>query len=95
MRVAYHDLVARDVAEILEYYSRISPILAEQFQREIDEVIITAAANPRRFHSAGQFRRANLPRFPYHILYEATGDVLKVMVVRHNRRHPNIGLHRR
>jgi len=34
-----------------------------------------AAENPLRFHSVDKgFRRANLTRFPYHILYETGTD---------------------
>jgi hypothetical protein len=40
-------------------------------------------------------RRVNLNRFPYHFLYRIAGDHIRVLVVRHHRRHPNVGLSRR
>jgi plasmid stabilization system protein ParE len=95
MRVAYHPLVESDVSEVLTHYAALSPRLAEDFKRELRHVIVQAAANPLRFHSAGGYRRANLKRFPYHILYDVSGDTLRVMIVRHNKRHPRYGAQRR
>jgi hypothetical protein len=40
------------------------------------------------------FRRANLKRFPYHLLYELHPTSLRVVLVRHNKRHPQYGLPR-
>jgi plasmid stabilization system protein ParE len=95
MRVVYHRLVENDVAEVLEHYGALSPTLAEDFRRELKRVIAQAAANPFRFHPAGRYRRANLTRFPYHILYEVCEDTLRIMVLRHNKRHPRYGVGRR
>jgi plasmid stabilization system protein ParE len=95
MDVAYHPLVRTEVEEILAYYRRISPRLADEFRDELQATIDTAARSPLRFHPVGQgFRRANLARFPYHVLYEVHPDRLRVMLVRHNRRHPRYGLPR-
>jgi addiction module RelE/StbE family toxin len=95
MRVAYHPLVRRDVLEIQNYYREISPELAREFQEELRDTIDLAAENPQRFHLTGQgFRRANLSRFPYHVLYEVHADLVRVMVVRHHKRHPRFGLDR-
>ena len=48
---------------------------------------------PGRYHFfKGDLRRANLKRFPYHFLYRVAGDCVRVLVVRHNRRHPDYGL---
>ena len=70
MRVVYHALVESDVAEILDHYKAYSPALAEDFNRELRAIIAQAANNPLRFHPAGRYRRANLKRFPFHVLYE-------------------------
>jgi plasmid stabilization system protein ParE len=79
----------------LKYYNRISRGLADEFDSEVRSIIAQAVANPLRFHVAGKgFRRANLRRFPYHILYEVHREVLRVMHIRHNKRHPDFNMQR-
>ena len=95
MRVGYHRLVEKDVAEILDHYERFSSRLAEDFREELKRIIDHAAGNPLRFHPAGRYRRANLSRFPFHILYEIREDALRIMIVRHNKRDPLYGTGRR
>jgi plasmid stabilization system protein ParE len=95
MEVVFHPLVRGDVEEALTYYRRISGRLGDEFHDELRGLINQAAENPLRFHQAGQgFRRANLKRFPYHVLYEVRPEALRVMLVRHNKRHPQYGLPR-
>ena len=38
--------------------------------------------------------RANLKRFPYHFLFKELPDGIRVMLVRHHRRHPDFGVER-
>ena len=92
MEVSYHPLVKRDVAEALRYYHDVSPFLAAEFEAELRAMISRAAETPLRFHLADRdFRRINLRRFPYHVLYDVRHDSIRVMVVRHNKRHPDYG----
>ena len=95
MEVAYHPLVRGDVEEALSYYQKISTRLADEFHAELRSSINQAAENPLRFHLADQgFRRANLQRFPYHVLYEIRPECVRVIHVRHNKRHPQYGMPR-
>jgi plasmid stabilization system protein ParE len=95
VEVRFHPLVQRDVAEALKYYFQVSDRLADEFNEEVSLIIAQAAANPLRYHLADRgFRRANLRRFPYHILYEIRSNILLVMHVRHNKRHPDYGMQR-
>ena len=95
MEVVYHPLVRRDVEEPLSYYREISTRLADEFHAELRSTIDQAAENPLRFHLTDQgFRRANLRRFPYHVLYEIHPERMRVMLVCHNKRHPEYGLPR-
>ena len=96
MEIKFHPLVRRDIAEALRYYDGIAPRLADDFEEEVKSVIKKAAENPLRFHPAGRgFRRGNLSRFPYHVLYEIHGEWLCVMHMRHNKRHPDYGMDRK
>ncbi|HEX5218588.1 MAG TPA: type II toxin-antitoxin system RelE/ParE family toxin [Verrucomicrobiae bacterium] len=95
MEVTHHPLVKQDVVTALKYYSEISPGLAAEFELELRELIAKAKDNPLRFHPVDRgFRRANLRRFPYHIPYEVRAESVCVMLVRHNKRHPDYGMER-
>jgi hypothetical protein len=37
----------------------------------------------------------NLHRFPYHFLFRVVGHDVRILVVRHHRRHPSLGIRRR
>jgi plasmid stabilization system protein ParE len=95
MDVIYHPWVRRDVVEIARYYQTISARLANEFEDELRETIAQATGSPLRFPPTERgFRRANLKRFPYHVLYEVHPDVIRVMLVRHHKRNPQFGLDR-
>jgi hypothetical protein len=96
VEVIYHPLVKRDMAEALKYYDSIATKLADEFEAELKALIENTAKNPLRHHLAGPgFRRANCARFPYHMLYEIHACGLRIMLIRHNKRHPNYGLKRK
>lgn len=94
--VLFHRLVQRDMNGILCYYrEQASETLADQFFETFLETIGQAVANPQGFHFANSvYRRANLPRFPYHFLYRETPRGIRILVLRHDRRNPKYGLNR-
>jgi plasmid stabilization system protein ParE len=95
MRVAYHPAVQKDVNTILKYYEGISPLLADEFWDELLRFIELIGENPGRSHPAERgLRRVNLRRFPYHILFRQLPIAIRIIVVRHNKRHPSIGVRR-
>ena len=67
----------------------------EEFKTELRRVITLVAAKPGRFHliKAG-FHRANLKRFPYHLIYCELAHGIRVTLVRHHRREPRLGMER-
>ncbi len=96
MKVIYHRSAVRDVRRILDHYdSDAGPQLADRFFKDLLGTISKALSNPQQFPPIGEFlRRANLPDFPYHFLYQEKPWGIKVMVVRHHRRNPRYGLRR-
>jgi plasmid stabilization system protein ParE len=95
MRIEYHPSVRRDVAEAMRRYKAVSEKLADDFKGELRRVIAMAGASPHRFHSVKPgFHRANLERFPYHFIYREIPDGIRVTLVRHHRRHPDVGMER-
>lgn len=96
MKVSYNRLVERDVQLAMRYYAKESGWqLAEDFYQEFDARVSEIAGNPKRFHfEASGLRRANLKRFPYHILYRERLHDIRILVVNHDRRHPRYGMDR-
>jgi len=95
-KVRYHRLVEGDLIRTFEYYHEeagreLAECFFEEWQRRIGEAVL----NPGRFHpvTAG-LRRVNLRRFPYHFLFRRSLEGITILVLRHNRSHPNRGLNR-
>ena len=97
MGATFHPLVPRDVRRAVAHYDEVaSRELGDAFHTELLLRIDQAISNPKRFHFyQGDIRRANLKRFPYHFLYRVTLFGIRVLVVRHNRQNPNLGMRRK
>lgn len=97
MRLILHPKVHSDVLKIMEYYERVATIeLAEDFYRELRHVMQDAADRPESFSiRERELRRVNLSRFPYHFLFRIVADAVRILVVRHHKRHPSLGARRR
>ncbi len=96
MRIVLHSKVYSDISQIMAYYEKESDAaLAAEFYRELRSMFLRAMERPRTFGLAGgNLRRANLHRFPYHFLFLEEEDRVKILVVRHHRRHPSFGTKR-
>jgi plasmid stabilization system protein ParE len=96
MGVVVHRLVARDLRGVLAYYRQeAGPELAERFYAAFLEAVAAVDRQPGRFHRVGQIlRRANLSRFPYHLLFRESAGGVHVLVLRHHRRDPSFGMDR-
>jgi plasmid stabilization system protein ParE len=97
MRLVLHPKVYSDIAQIMEYYEQVASVdLADEFYAELQQLIREAAERPESFAiSERDIRRANLRRFPYHFLFRMTSDAVRILVVRHHRREPLLGMGRR
>lgn len=95
--VIFHRLVQRDMSGILNYYTEEAPAsVGDRFFQSFLEVVDKAVHNPKIFHPiSAALRRADIPGFPYHFLYRETGQGIRILVLRHDRRHPGYGLNRR
>lgn len=75
MTLAYHPLVQQDVNGILRHYDGIAPRLGDEFWAELMRLIDLIGVKPERFHFANRgMRRANMRRFPYHVLFRQRSD---------------------
>ena len=96
MQIIRHPKLADDIRDVAEHYAEISERILAAFWSELDSVLASVQRNPRSHHFAScGLRRANFHKFPYHVLYEVDKDVVYLVVLRHDRRHPDFGIDRR
>ena len=98
-RAFFNRLVQQDMNELCHYYrEEAGETLADRFFDVALLVIEKATANPRHFHPLENqplLRRAPVEGFPYHFLYREIPEGIRVLVLRHDRRHWDYGIRRR
>lgn len=96
MRLVLHPKVYSDIDRIMAYYEEVAtPELANEFYAELRDFMVEASERPESFAIRERdIRRVNLHRFPYHFLFRSTGDVIRILVVRHHSRHASLGIRR-
>jgi plasmid stabilization system protein ParE len=98
MTVEYHPAVQRDFNDAVAYYEAAGGgHLADQFEFEFRTCIEALKAGPTRFppYSGNPLcRRIRLDRFPYLVLYREVATGIRVLLLKHERRHPLYGLSR-
>jgi len=97
MSLEFHPSTAHDVNDALAYYGRQRAGLASQFRWEIDAALARISRNALAFPVVeGDVRRCVLHRFPYSILFRVRDrKTIRVLVIRHHKRHPRFGLRRK
>ena len=97
MRLEFHRQVASDISRIMDYYeNRAGLKLADDFYAELRAFFQKASESPEAYSvREHDLRRVNLARFPFHFLFRVVNDRVRILVVRHHRRRPSLGLRRR
>jgi len=97
MLLEFHKQVASDISRIMNYYEDVGGAkLADEFYNELRSSFQKAANSPEAYDiREHDLRRLNLVRFPYHFFFRLVGDRVRILVVRHHRRRPSLGLDRR
>ena len=97
MRIEYHPQTTSDLNEAVAYYNRQRSGLGDELRTEVYASIERVLASPTKFNVVSEgIRRCLVHRFPYAILFRIMNpDTLRVLVIRHHRRHPGFGLRRR
>ena len=97
MIITYHPAVARELEEARRFYENQAPGLGNEFINEFERQVLRIAAMPSRWTVLTRgVRRSLLRRFPYVIYFrQPNADVLRITVVKHQRRHPVYGLSRK
>lgn len=97
MIIEYHPAVEGELAEIRDWYNGRVPGLGSEFIDEFERQILRISETPGRWMVlSGDIRRAIMPRFPYIICFrQVQPDRIRIVVVKHQRRHPSYGTERR
>jgi toxin ParE1/3/4 len=96
MRVEYHPAVEAELREIRRYYEERSPGLGARFIDEFERQVLALAATPERWMVVtADIRRCLMRRFPYIIYFRRVdSERIRITVVKHRRRHPDLGRER-
>ena len=98
MKLEVDSLVYSDLLEILEYYDEAAgSALAAEFYAAFRHYAKLAAERPYSFAEHGRdVRLVKLGKFPHHFLFRIIdGSIVRILVVRHDRREQSFGLDRR
>ena len=97
MKVVYHPAIELELRQIIHFYEERSRGLGIQFLDEFEKQIFSIASMPTRWSIVeADIRRSLMNRFPYVLYFRVVDDnVLRVTVVKHQRRHPDHGLQRK
>jgi plasmid stabilization system protein ParE len=95
MHLIYHPEAEAEFIETIEFYRSRSPELAARFLRAFESAIELIEENPLRWAPIqDDLRRVLLQRFPFGIYYRVEDQELRVLIVKHHRRHPDYGMDR-
>lgn len=99
MTLEFHPAVQRDFNEALDYYEAEGGIhLADRFESEFQTCIAAIKDGPSRFpfyQRSDCFRRVRLSSFPFLVVYRVNAASVRVILLKHERRHPRFGMTRR
>lgn len=97
MRVEYHPLTVSDLNDAVVYYNQQRAGHGEEFRSEVYAAIARIRANSSQYAVVEHdIRRCFVHRFPYSVLFRLINEeVIRILIIRHHRRHPSFGLGRR
>jgi len=97
MKIEHHPAVEDELRHIIEYYNQRVPGLGTSFLSDFDHQIVLIAANPEIWAAiSADIRCSLLKRFPYAVYFRVTQNRgIRVIVVKHQKRHPAYGIRRK
>jgi toxin ParE1/3/4 len=93
MKVTLHPEAEQDLEEAAVFYEREgSPVLAARFVAEFKRLSRLIATYPGIGSPRSKGRRGfTMNVFPYTVIYRANENEVKVLVIKHDRKHPAYG----
>jgi hypothetical protein len=97
MKLTFHHLVQHEVNDTVRWYEEQSEGLGDDFFVKFESALRAIQLNPSGnafWLESTTVRRAKLKRFPYAVLYKAYPDKVRILCVRHDKKHPRYGMGR-
>lgn len=98
MTLEFHPAVQQDFNAAIDYYAAAGGWhLADRFEAELRDCLAAIKSGPRQFafyHGSAAFRRIRLRHFPYIVVYREKLTVVRVTILKHEKRHPRFGMKR-
>jgi len=90
-RVVFRRPAKSEFEEEAAWYCERGPGLGDEFVREIEQAIASAAAAPQRYPVVfGDVRRTVARRFPFAVYFRVRSGALVILAVFDGRRNPTI-----
>jgi plasmid stabilization system protein ParE len=97
MKLTIHPQVAREIEDAVDWYDDQSLGLGDDFLLKLEgakSLILQQPQGHSFWLGSKTIRRARLKRFPYVLLFRVTGQAIRILCLRHDKRHPSYGLDR-
>ena len=89
MRYSFHAQAEAELNDAVDYYNTRRPNLGWEFAEEVYVTIQSILAHPAAWTSLSErTRRCLVRRFPYGVVYQATGDEVRIVAIMHLNRKP-------
>ncbi len=88
--VVFHEEAEQEIFDAANFYEEVSHTLTIEFFDELFSVIDTVVASPNRNQEISKgFRKSNLKRFPFKVVYKIENEKIVVVAIAHHKRKPN------
>ncbi len=94
MKLSFHRRVQGEVNEAARWYEEQREGLGDDFFLKLIAALELIAARPEGFGfwlGSTTIRCIKMKRFPFSVLYEVRPGKVRVLCVRHDKRHPRFG----
>jgi len=89
MRLTYHPEAEAEIVQAAAYYEKQVKGLGSRFLSDLEATIASIVEAPLRWPLVeADVRRCSLRRFPYAVYYRVPPAGIRILVVKHHRRHP-------
>jgi plasmid stabilization system protein ParE len=90
MKLTYHPEAEAELVEAVQFYEHRVPGLGHRFRRAYESAVAGIQQTPTRWRIVEGDVRCYLVRgFPYSVYYRILDDALRILAVKHQRRHPD------
>lgn len=96
MKLSLHPAAESDLHDAALFYEREgSPVLAARFIAEFKRLAAVLLEHPEIGSPRSKGRRGfSMSVFPYTLIYRASTDEIRILVVKHDRKRPGFGASR-